>query len=114
MIYCSQSISLALLENLVHVDIDLAPLFYLYEIDIPDQSLATPQLPEKWFLQEAISREIGAQWCLKNSSVALLVPSIIVPSELNLLLNPEHIDFKHLTIKAHGAFEVDKRLAKRI
>jgi RES domain-containing protein len=49
---------------------------------------------------------------LSGNSVALRVPSTLVPSESNFLLNPEHADFSKLKIGQALAFEFDVRLRK--
>jgi len=40
----------------------------------------------------------------------LKVPSVIVPQESNILLNPFHIEFKKVKIIAAELLELDKRL----
>jgi RES domain-containing protein len=43
--------------------------------------------------------ELGARWYAAGTTVALLVPSVIVIEERNLLLNPGHRDFAE--VQAH-------------
>jgi hypothetical protein len=40
------------------------------------------------------------------------VPSVIIPEELNFLLNPAHPGFKKITIGKLAPFTVDSRLLK--
>jgi hypothetical protein len=46
------------------------------------------------------------------SSAVLRVPSILVPGESNLLLNPQHPQFKRLKISKPEPFDFDGRLWK--
>ncbi|MFC0226352.1 RES family NAD+ phosphorylase [Serratia aquatilis] len=99
MIYLAASVSLAMLECLVHFD-DSALLqhYTLLSIDVPDTdiiALEPSALPVNW-QQLAAPQEtmdIGSEWLDSGSSVGLLVPSSVVPMENNILINPHHSDF---------------------
>ena len=43
----------------------------------------------------------------------LAVPSVIVPQEVNYVVNPEHADFTQIEIGRAERFAVDARLGKR-
>ncbi len=58
-------------------------------------------------------RELGDKWAGARVSVALRVPSAIVLSEHNFLINPLHPDFSRLTIAQLPPFRFDSRLLKR-
>jgi RES domain-containing protein len=45
-----------------------------------------------------------------SRSAVLAVPSVIVPGEPNLLLNPAHADFKSIAIGKPEPFSFDPRL----
>lgn len=112
-VYTAAHRSLALLEILVHLDVHL-PLqpWVAWEIDIPDSVIRTASnLPHHWKAHPERTRSLGDEWLLKRESPALLVPSTIVPSEHNVLLNPAHPDFRiHWVTKGPIPVEIDPRL----
>jgi RES domain-containing protein len=117
LVYASPNIGLAVLETLVHIGTHSLPLNrYLIRIDIPDEVLgaatviATP--PIGWDARPAglTSIEVGEQWVQSGSSAILRVPSVIVPEELNILINPAHRDAKRCKAAKVRRFVYDDRL----
>lgn len=102
--YASSSRALAILEVLVHVTRANAPADYVFiEADLPDdavEELDITRLPGDWRAEPppAPLRTIGDSWVRNNTSVALRVPSALVPEEYNFLVNPAHGRFKDLRI----------------
>ena len=116
-IYVSSSLSLTVLETLVHADSRRFERDYVvFELSIPDAlilELRAADLPEDWRAR-AVSggaRQIGDAWAVAQASVALAVPSVIVPQERNYLLNPAHPQFVELDIGEAQPFRFDERLA---
>lgn len=95
-IYVATSISLAMIEMLVHLQkSQLLNSYTLLSLEIPDQQIAqldTSSLSNNWKSYPAPDEtmDIGDSWLESYSSVGLLVPSVIVPQEYNALLNPRH------------------------
>lgn len=88
MVYSSSSIALACLETIVHLAASDLPLNrYLVSLTVPDDIW-----PEAVILQSGdhVGWEAGTHWAMNKTSVLLLVPSVIVPEELNILINPAH------------------------
>ena len=115
-VYTSSTVSLAILEILVHLETSaVLPAYSLFHIQV-DESLILhlpgDTLSTNWRDNPAPSelRFIGDQWLMEARSVALAVPSVIVPNEENFLLNPGHPDFARLTIEPPQPFSFDKRL----
>jgi RES domain-containing protein len=87
----------------------------LMQLDIPDDSplMAASDLglPADWQSNEAATQAFGLSWLESASSLGLWVPSYVEPSELNLLINPAHADYRKilLTIERHP-FRFDPRL----
>ena len=114
MVYTSAQLSLAILELLVHTDADLIPdnLMQL-EIEVPANiSRQSIELPQS-FLESNdnnILQEIGTQWLKEQSSAILCVPSIIVPIETNILINPLHKEAHKIQIIHQQLFTLDPRL----
>ena len=98
LVYCASNISLACLETLVHLNAGLLPLNrYLVSIQIPPTVWQAAEHfdPNKHIGWDAIpagkvSLDYGSQWAASMRSALLLVPSVIVPEELNILINPLH------------------------
>lgn len=118
-VYTAQSQSLAVLEMLVHLDsADLLQSYIFYPVTIPDYEisfLADTDLPRNWQFDPAPPRlrEIGDAWAGSGTSIALRVPSSLVPSEFNYLLNPKHPEFAKLKIGDAVPYRYDPRLAER-
>lgn len=118
-VYASGSLALAALEKFVHLEGVAGGIsFVSFRIDIPGsvkiRHLELPQLPRNWRTvpAPASTREIGLTWTLKKESAVLRVPSTIIPSEYDYLLDPLHPDFKSLKISKPVSFSFDPRLWK--
>lgn len=60
------------------------------------------------------SGRFGTTWAHEQRSVVLRVPSVVIRSEWNFVLNPEHPDFKHaVRIGELQPFAFDRRLLRR-
>lgn len=113
-VYASEHLSLAVLEFLVHVDPDELPDDLLaYEIDVPDDivvdHLAT--IPPDWDSIESPEscRDAGSDWLLSCTSLALAVPSVVIPRERNYMLNPRHPDIDRVRVISSKPFRFDER-----
>jgi len=58
------------------------------------------------------TRRYGHQWVTSQSSVAICVPSVIIPVEYNVLLNLMHDVFQEVLFEASKPFEFDPRLLR--
>jgi len=95
-VYAASSLSLATLEILVHINRSLKIEPYVsWVMDVPDSVIATPRtLPENWSSDIEATRNFGDQWLAKGSDVAIRVPSVVVKTEDNVLLNPLHSAYR--------------------
>ncbi|HEY5391846.1 MAG TPA: RES family NAD+ phosphorylase [Hanamia sp.] len=113
-LYTSQNISLAILEILVRATKFTSPDSYtLTSFEIPDEGIYDIQLKKlkkNWKSDIRYTQGIGEDFLNENKSFCLRVPSAIVPTENNFLLNPLHPDFKKLKIINSELLELDKRL----
>lgn len=103
-VYASENIALAVLETIVHIRPARLPQNrYLVRINIPDDvwhsrsKLNTP--PIGWDAQPFGMPGIIASdvWLRGRSTAVMVVPSVIVPEERTVLLNPEHPDTERVT-----------------
>ena len=117
-VYVSSTLSLALVEVLVHLPAGLLGAYAAVPVsfgDAPLAALAEADLPADWrdVPPPASTQAIGARFVAEARALALRVPSVVVPSESNYLLNPAHPAFASLKIGAPVAFPFDPRLTRR-
>ena len=119
MVYTSETLSLAALETLAHADRKRFERDYVsFKLHIPEHltlELRGENLPEDWRARPSSegARRTGDAWLTAQASVALSVPSVIVPAERNLLLNPTHPQFAELTFEDARPFRFDVRLTEQ-
>jgi RES domain-containing protein len=118
MVYCSEHVSLAALEILVHTQpVTIHDKFQAFRVAW-DARLMTAielaNLPKGWnaYPPTAASKSIGDNWIESDRSPVLALPSVIVPLERTFLLNPGHRDFGKIKIKRAGSFVFDPRLRR--
>ncbi len=115
-VYASSSRALAILELLARVDREVPAGLLLLTIDIPDgapvERLQLDALPKDWQARPAPEscRRVGDDWLASAKSLVLAVPSVLVPEESNLLLNPKHGGFSAVAVVAERPFSFDPRL----
>ena len=116
MVYAAQTRALAAMETLAHFQgAERRIPFVTFEIEIPDRlvhTLPPADFPRGWRSREipAATQDLGSTWQREGRSVALAVPSIIIPQELCVLLNPEHPDTSKVIVNYPVDFEFDERL----
>lgn len=117
-VYTSRTAALAVLEVLVWTDPEDVPDdLRLFEIEVPDDAsilhLSAASLPAGW--TEPGSPEcmaLGDRWLDAAGSLALGVPSVVLPEEHNLLINPRHPDAPRVHIVDSRPFAFDLRLLR--
>ncbi len=119
MVYCASTLALCVLEVLVHLDIKFIDSSFGYiqlsisEDKVHDQT-ENILLLEGWRSHPApeFTRDIGSEWLQTNTSVGLRVPSAVLPQATNILLNPNHPDFRSVSIVKVGELNIDHRVFK--
>ena len=116
-VYLAESPAGALVEALVHLELDLARLpksYRLLKAQAPDdlsiKLIAEADLPRNWIADQIATRTVGDEWLASKSTALLRVPSAIVPETFNVLLNPEHVDATRVQILWHAEYPWDARL----
>jgi RES domain-containing protein len=119
LVYTSESPALAALELLLGLS-DSTALggFVLLSVEIPDGAivdLETARLPPSWksFPAPPELAQLGDTWAKTRASLALRVPTVVVPYQSNILLNPLHDDFSSLRFGEPEPFAFDERLLER-
>jgi RES domain-containing protein len=119
-LYTSSHLSLSVLEAYVNIPPELRddlPELRAVQISVPDDAgvnhvsrqqvdklLARPNAPDA-------CRAIGDRWIERNAELVLDVPSVLVPEETNLVLNPLHPRMPDVKILSVRTFYFDPRLA---
>lgn len=120
-VYASATLSLAALEYLVHVEPLLAPSdLVAVEIEVLDDRDAGAQAdpsrfpPGDWQRYPAPEwqAELGDMWLDDGTFLWLAVPSVIVPGEYNVLINPRHSRMDEVRVLSAHSFGFDQRLFK--
>jgi RES domain-containing protein len=103
----------------VHLDDDMAPRSLVaIPADVPGDASITriraADLVPDWRTTPPPQSlaEIGARWLDAKHTLVLAVPSAIIPSDLNYLLNPLHPQFRRIRIGRAEPFTFDPRLRK--
>jgi RES domain-containing protein len=115
LVYTAGSISLAILEMLVHLrEATTLPDFRLFEVTFDESLLGAidfRRLPRNWRSDRPplILKKIGDDWFRNQRSVVLCVPSAIT-DEPNYLVNPLHPQFGELRIRDAKKLVIDARL----
>lgn len=87
-------------------------------ISVPDsdelvKTITTKELPSNWRRFEAYTdlQKIGSDWYNSKETLLLKVPSAVIPSEYNYIINTVHPNFKqHMKLVRIEEYFWDKRL----
>jgi RES domain-containing protein len=114
-IYTSESESLAALETLVHIGTGSRIRFSIIRVDFDRalvETLAPSALPPNWKSEPPgpATKQLGDAWAKSARSAILAVPSVIIPSGLNYILNPAHTDYSKISFGKPKVFTFDPRL----
>jgi len=109
--YMAETVSLAVLENLVHMARRDFPTGYVVVAAVvPDNIRILRAEDLRLDLPSASQRQIGDHWIDSRDSPVLEVRSTIVPFEHSYLLNPRHPGFAAIVVEQPVPFFFDERL----
>jgi RES domain-containing protein len=116
-LYCTLNPATALLETLVHVEIDSEDRperFQMLRIEGPDslsiEKVEAGSLSTNWAVDMSITQSLGDRWLGRGRSLLLQVPSVLVPETWNVLVNPQHAEANRLNVSATYEHAFDVRL----
>jgi RES domain-containing protein len=118
-VYAGRSVGIAALESFVHVAGVVPDDLVLVRIELPDgcsvEEPALRQLPADWNAvpMRPASMDFGTAWAQQRRSLALYVPSALVPEEGNAVLNPDHPEFRGVKMSIQRDFRYDPRMSRR-
>ena len=116
MVYTSTSLALAAIETFVHLEPNLQPDDLVsIECELPDEieteRLEVRSLPHHWqTMKDESLRKFGDAWIRTGQTLSLYVPSAAIRGEWNVLINPDHVDFRKLKISEPKPFQFDLRM----
>lgn len=118
-VYAASTIALATLETLAHVGDNIAMRnSFLVQIHVPPavwklrEMIAAVDLDPTWLAEPPGSTSIafGDAWLANKSAALLMVPSVIIPEEYNVMINPAHPSAAHITATVLRQYIYDPRL----
>ena len=119
-LYASTSIALAAWETRAHLGkagVALPWNRFLVRLDVPDDVWrARLALTAPWLVgwnaipHGAVSHRLGSDWLAGRASALLEVPSVVVPEERNVLVNPAHPDARRVVAAKERRFLFDPRV----
>ena len=115
MLYCGATASLCALEVLAHsamLPTDMIVVQARIPNSIPIQTVEESDLLPNWSSPRPSKKTqgLGTDWVRSGATAVLSVPSVIIPSERNYLLNPAHPDFARIRFFPPRPFRFDRRL----
>ncbi len=121
-VYLAEHPALALLETLVHLEIDAEDIpagFRLLTIEAPDElglsersAAELDAIDPGWRQNLETTRAVGEDFLAAGHHALLRVPSVLVPEAGNSILNPVHPDARHLRIVSDVRVPFDQRLLR--
>jgi RES domain-containing protein len=115
-LYTSEARSLALLELLVHFNSQAALKHnYLFiSLEVPDSDIKTVELPITNLNNNLLNNEelwqVTETFFFKEKCLAIRVPSVIIPDEYHIIINPLHHDMSKIDVIKKQAITIDQRL----
>lgn len=116
MVYASSTLALAAIELFVHLEPNQAPDDLVFVAATlpegePSRRLTEVELPPEWWADPmGAVRVLGDAWVRSGSSLAMLVPSVPIRPEWNVLVNPAHPRMAEAVVEAPQPFVFDARM----
>ena len=105
MVYLAESVSLAAIEMVAHFDERaITESYTIFAVSFSTEDcLSAPHVPR------SSEKRFGDEWA-RSKSLALRVPSAVVPEEWNYLINPRLISKENFSINEERTYAFDQRL----
>jgi RES domain-containing protein len=115
LVYLADHPASALLEVLVHLEVDAADVpstYRLLAVEAPDDVAfeTAAGLSGNWQADGNATQAVGNRWLEQRLTAMLRVPSAIVPYAWNWLLNPLHADARNVRVLEAVRATFDPRL----
>ncbi|OXJ41148.1 hypothetical protein CFB82_00030 [Burkholderia sp. HI2714] len=115
-IYAALTFAGAMLEVLVHARIGKVPKTHGWvEATVPDdvsvEHHTAETLPREWDAAALqVARQFGDAWLTESRTALLIIPSVVVRAESNVLVNPAHPDAARIVVTDPQPVVWDERL----
>jgi RES domain-containing protein len=117
-LYTSSSRSLALLETLAHTPAKMleAKVYHLITLSVPDklvtQKVSVKSLQTGWDAPDTrpFTKKIGDAFLTGKKYLMMQVPSVMMPEEMNYVINPMHTNMKQVKLVNKRRIDFDKRV----
>ena len=117
-LYTSVTRSMALLETLAHTPAKMldSKKYQLITLAVPDiiipEEILLSSLPDSWDAPDtrSFTKRIGDKFLTDEISLLLSVPCVLMPEEINYVLNPLHKDMRKVKIVHKRRIYFDKRI----
>ena len=115
-LYTSENISLALLENMIYrAGSGFNSDYKIMVIEVLNEKIEEiniKKLPNNWRELDAYSelQEMGNHWYNQQNNLMLKVPSVILPENFNFIINTIHPEFSKVKLIDVLDYEPDQRL----
>lgn len=119
-VYLAESRALATLEILVHAPREALLLdWVIIGVQVPETWIAKVEvtdLPTEWQARPTSwkAQVFGSRWLREGRKPALRLPSVVIPEESSLLLNPKHAKTCEMKVGEPRPFRFDSRLASSV
>lgn len=118
-LYCSEHLSLAVLEKFVHAQgktdmVNLAAISLRIPAAAQLYRIEVSKMEKAWQDDIGYSQWLGRQVLEDLSYVGFIVPSIIIPAEVNVVLNPLSTAFRKIVATTPEEFVLDTRLVAQL
>ena len=117
-VYLSDSLALATVETLANVG-DFAELetmvYFKLTVDKDHiERVEHEELPAGWksWRYRPVTQQIGDAWACNARSLALSVPSVMLPEGRNVLINPRHPAFDIEAVNGPIGLGLDQRITR--
>lgn len=114
-LYCSENLSLCVLETLVHLPPPLRgrlPRRIALKLRFPDDAGVTEIMKLPRVAKVGNFRELGDRWLEEQETLVLRAPSVIVRQDHNVMINPSHPRMKEVEVTEQILFVYDDRLLR--
>lgn len=117
-LYGGESREIALLEWLINASADIVPQLKMVSLTFPDDliwEIPITSLPENWneYPAPTALTFIGDAWIRSGRSLIMKVPSCILPTSSNFVINCRHKDFRLVKMENIEDFALDKRFLRK-
>jgi RES domain-containing protein len=121
-LYSSVSRSMALLETLAHTPAKMLDTknYQLITLAVPDsivpEKILLSTLPMYWDAPDtrSFTKRLGDKFLTDKISLLLSVPCVLIPEEVNYIINPLHKDMRKVKIIHKRRIYFDRRVGEHL